>query len=200
MSRNYLEAFAIIIVTFGLGFFLVLPKYQELQSNNARVQEKKAEIAARTEYYNGLKAIIDDLNYYRESMDKIETALPDDLDAPALMNFVQAAAMQSGLALQDINYTESGKGAALSSGLSLANYEISLKVSGSYENFKNFISIIEHSSRLISVVSLTVNSKIDIPQIAAGADLPGIKKDKDSDSLDKILDYEVKMSAYYYAK
>lgn len=196
MSRNYLESFAILIITFGLGFFLVMPKYQELQTVNARIKEKKAEIAAQANYYAGLEAMMSDLDRYHENLSKIDAALPEGLDAPAVMNFVQAAAMQAGLALQDISYTGAGKNISPVSGTSLPSYEVSLKASGSYGNFKNFLSIVERSSRLISVISLSVNAKSDISNPNDGANL--IAEKKESASSDKILDYEIKISANYY--
>lgn len=196
MSRNYLEAFVIIIIAFGLGFFLAVPKYQELQTVNSRIKEKKAKIAAQASYYAGLEAMMSDLDRYHENLSKIDAALPESLDAPVVMNFVQTAAMQAGLALQDIGYTGAGKNISPVSGTSLPGYEISLKASGSYESFKNFLSIIERSSRLISVISLSVNTKSDISNPDAGANL--IVEKKEPASSDEILDYEIKILANYY--
>jgi len=47
MSRNYLEAFAIILIAVGVGFFLVLPKYNDLQATKMKIAEKtrKSKIA-----------------------------------------------------------------------------------------------------------------------------------------------------------
>jgi len=196
MSKNYLEAFAILVIAFALGFFLLLPKYQESQNAKVRVEEKKAEIKARADYYANLEAIMEDLRYYQENMEKIDTALPDSLDAAAVMNFAQMAAMQTGLAVKSIDYAAPGS-APSSGGLSLGSYSVSMRLAGTYSGLKNFLSIIERSSRLIAVSSINVQSgweeeKKEKEKNNAKANNPA------QAPTDKILDYEVKLLAHYY--
>jgi Tfp pilus assembly protein PilO len=193
MSRNYLEAFVVLIVAAALGFFLVIPKYQELQEIRRQVVEKTAEIKNRQNYYADLAAMAADLDQYRSGFEKIDSALPDNLDAPALMSFAQAAALQSGLAVKNIDFG----GASPSSpsgeeGLTLQKYGISIQLEGSYANFKNFLSIIERSSRLAAVDSISVKSSG--VQIAVGSG----ENNNSEKAGEKPLDYEVKLSAHYY--
>ncbi|MFZ3100319.1 MAG: type 4a pilus biogenesis protein PilO [Minisyncoccales bacterium] len=200
MSRNYLEAFAILIIAFALGFFLLLPKCQSLRDLQGQVQIKAGELKEREEYYAGLKAIMDDLNYYRENLEKIGSALPVGADAAAMMDFAKNAAMNSGLAVKGIEYSGAGAGAdnaadPTSPETSLKNYTISLKLSGSYGNFKSFLAIIENSSRLITVESLGVASK---SEIKSGGESPEEESVPLPPAGEKILDYDVKLSTNYY--
>jgi Tfp pilus assembly protein PilO len=200
MSRNYLEAFAILIIAFALGFFLLLPKYQESQAAKARIEEKKAEIKARADYYAGLGAIMKDLEHYGENMEKINTALPDSLDAPAVMNFAKEAAMQSGLFVKGVDYSGAGSPPSsdetLSSGTSpLNSYSVSVKLTGTYSGLKNFLSIIERSSRLIAVSSIGIQA-----EEKKEGEIEDNENARDSSPAaeDKILDCVVKLSAHYY--
>jgi len=152
---------------------------------------------------------MDDLDYYRENLEKIGSALPAGADAAAVMNFTKNAAMQSGLAVKDIEYSGGGAvavaevaefaDAAAESELpevSLKNYAVSLKLSGSYGSFKNFLAIIENSSRLITVKSLGVDSKSEIKNESESPE-EGIAPPPAVEG-EKILDYDVKLLVNYY--
>jgi len=196
MSRNYLEAFTILIITFALGFFLVLPKYQESQDIKRQVEEKKNEIKNRAEYYAGLDAIMADLKYYQENMQKVNTAIPDNLDVAATMNFAQAAAMQAGLAVKGIEHSGAAAVHLPASGEPvLGKYIISIKLAGGYGNFKNFLSIIEHSSRLIAVESVSVRA--DQEKEEEQGQNERVKTIAQEES-EEIIGFEVKLSANYY--
>lgn len=213
MSKNYLEAFVILAATFALGFFLVLPKYQEAQAVKVQAEEKIVEIKKRNDYYSALKTIAAQLNLYADNYKKVETALPDDPDAPAVMGFVQTAAMESGLAMKRIAYSETKESSALSLGeenmlfpdagsLALQEYEISVDLLGTYDSLKNFLSIIERSSRLIAVKKVDVSAKEESKDGEGeeeGQNRQPQSSEKDaSEQDDKIIEYEVKLSAHYY--
>jgi Tfp pilus assembly protein PilO len=204
MTKNYLEAFVMLIVAFAVGFFLVLPKYQEKQAVERQIQEKNEIIKNNRDYYAGLAVIVDNLDKYQGNLEKVNVALPDRPDAPALMNFVQAAAMQSGLLVKGIDYAGNTKPlsevdyavdelqAAAVQGLTLQSYLVSMSLAGSYGNFKNFLSMIERSGRLIAIESIDLqskNNKEESNDVDAGQVLKGV---------DKIINYNVKLSVNYY--
>ncbi len=198
MSRNYLEAFTILIITFALGFFLVLPKYQESQDTKRQVEEKKNEIKNRAEYYAGLDAIMADLEYYQENMQKVDTAIPDNSDVAAMMNFAQAAAMQAGLAVKGIEHSGAAAVPASVSGEPvLGKYVVSIQLAGGYGNFKNFLSIIERSTRLIAVESAGVRADQEKEEDQSRNEAPKTISQEESG---EIINYEVKLSANYYKK
>ena len=211
MSRNYLEAFAVIVIAFALGFFLLLPKTQELRDLQTRVQGKTSELKERGEYYATLRALMDDLNYYREGLEKIGTAFPEGADAAAVMDFAQSAAMQSGLAVKGADYSYSAPEAPVdmsvdapvdvNAGLPPAEvfskrYVISMELTGNYGSLKNFLSIIEHSSRLIAVESLDIGSRSEIDGEGQSPETPSLSASGETD--EKVLDYSIKLSANYY--
>ena len=221
MSRNYLEAFVIILIAAGLGFFLVLPKYSKLQEIKLAIAEKNAEIENRQEYFAELSQAGIELAQYEANMEKIETAFPETVDAPALMNFVQAAAMQSGLIVKGVTYggtseSKSDKEKKVSadteavSTLKLKTYSVGANFIGSYPNFKDFLARIEYSSRLISTDSISVskesvNTSESAKKTAANnspAKIATIKtvdgKEVDEQSIDPVLNFKVTLSANYY--
>lgn len=194
---------------FALGFFLVLPKYQEAQMIGAQAEEKIVEIQKRTDYYDALVAIADQLDQCAESYKKIETALPDNPDASALMSFAQAAAMQSGLAVKNISYSQSGSSSSSlpaagrdssekTASLLLREYGVDIGLSGNYESLKNFLQIVEKSSRLITVKSINLQSEEKDDGENQDMEIAAAPKNDSSGQDDQIIDYEIKLSAHYY--
>ncbi|MCU0653332.1 MAG: type 4a pilus biogenesis protein PilO [Candidatus Pacebacteria bacterium] len=199
MSRNYLEAFVIALMSVAFGFFLTWPEYVALQRVETEIAEKNAEIRSRQDYYNNLKKISNELEDYQENLEKIRTAFPTGSDVPVMMSFVQAAAMQSGLIMKSIEYSGSGEGpvntakkAAGGKGdagkLTLQQYTVATMLAGNYDSLKNFLAKIEHSSRLIG----TDNLGITVAKEKKGADV------KKSETEDKILEYSIDLFANYY--
>ena len=198
MSKNYLEAFVIVIIAGSLGFFLAWPKYSEVQDISRQIEEKKAEIKNSNEYYANLRQVLGELDERQEELGKIDTAFPKHADAPALIDFIQNAAIQSGVVLKKADYQASGssasaKGAlAASAALSLQSYGILISASADYADFKNFISRFEHSSRLVNISAVSVNANEIVS--AANQTQKTIIKDENG----RIFNYEIKLTANYY--
>jgi Tfp pilus assembly protein PilO len=214
MSRNYLEAFIILLIAVGLGFFLVLPQYYKLQEAKMQIAEKNAEIENRQEYFAALSQARIELAQYEANLEKVESAFPDAIDAPALMNFTQTAAMQSGLIVKNISFAGSSATAVASKAakanadetvptLKLGNYAIEGELIGSYNNFKDFLSRLEFSSRLINAESIEVAPGASVDATSSKKTAPKtaetIKQDKTA-ALDPVLNFKVKLSANYYKK
>ena len=215
MSRNYLEAFVILLIAAGLGFFLVLPKYNELQETKVKIAEKNVEIENRQDYFAALSQAAIELSQYEANMEKIESAFPTSIDAPALMNFTQMAAMQSGLIVKNISYSGGGGSMAAKeggeevsvggSGFKLSDYSIETELIGSYSNFKDFLSRLEFSSRLITTSTVEIGSgetvKAGSSSNKGGAvNSTNAAKDEEVNAIDPILNFKVKLTVNYYKK
>jgi len=221
MSRNYLEAFVILLIAAGLGFFLAVPKYSELQEVKISIAGKNAEIENRQEYFAELSQAAIELAQYEANLEKIETAFPENVDAPALMSFVQAAAMQSGLIVKGVTYggtseskSEKEKKASADTeavkSLRLKTYTVEGSFIGSYLNFKDFLARIECSSRLIGVNLINISreaASTSEPKKASSAKSSLGKtalantageEGADQESLDPVLNFKVSLSVNYY--
>jgi len=153
MSRLFIiVSFLSLALILGIG--LVWPKYQELKFLKQRSEEKRAEIEGREEYLQDLNKAAEVLKNYQNQLAKIDSALPPSLELEVLLNFLQKASSQSGLILKDIKPPVSQP----SSEEELKETELSLAVSGAYTSFKNFLSILEMTARLIEVESISFSS------------------------------------------
>lgn len=138
-----------------LAIALVFPKKGDLDSSNKKVSEKKAELQSKEEYFASLAKTSRELERYPSQLAKIGSALPASSQLPALFEFLQKAASQTGLVLTSISPLSLGQAAESRGGL--ADSAINLQVAGSYPAFRDFLSVLENSSRLIEIENIAVS-------------------------------------------
>jgi len=157
----------ILLLFFGIA--VVFPKYQNLNLLQLKVKEKEAVLQSEKEYFSSLDEISEKLKKYEESLSKINSALATEPRLPALFDFLQTAASQNGLVLKKIDPALSGslKGELAKEGWNpkIREIRINLQVSGSYPSFKNFLSTIERTSRMIELESISFSALEEVGPI-----------------------------------
>lgn len=143
----------IFVLIAGFGF--LWPKYQELSFNQLNIQDKKEEFQYKEKYFSDLNQIKTELGNYQVELSKINSALPDDSSLPSLFSFLQKATSQSGLILKGLSPFSTSLSEEISG---LRKTHFSLSVAGSYTAFKNFLSILENSARIIEVENISFSS------------------------------------------
>ena len=152
--KNYLFYTTIFfILSFFLLIFPVFPKYQTLNVFKKEVLEKQEEFHSQEKYFETLQNASEELKKYETSLSKIDSALPQNPSLPELLNFIQKASSQAGLSLKGISPAvtlpykkEKGE---------IKETRINFLLVGSYPDFKNFLSILEKSARLIDVENIS---------------------------------------------
>ena len=141
-----------LLISFILIITLILPKKEDLNLSQKKVEEKMAELRGKEEYFSNLSKISAELKNYTLNLSKIDLALPEEPDLPALFDFLQKSTSQSGLVLTGIRLSALTPPVALRERPSeFQEIKLNLGVTGSYSSFKNFLSILEKSARLIEV-------------------------------------------------
>ena len=146
-----------IVIFFSLSFFLIIflifPKYQNLNSLKKEIFEKEDELSSQEKYFETLQETSEELKKYEDSLSKVDTALPQNPSLPELLNFIQKTSSQSGLSLKGIS-------PAVTSPLEgeIKETRINFLLVGSYPDFKNFLSILEKSARLIDIENFSFSS------------------------------------------
>lgn len=149
-----------LFLTLLLGIGFLWPKYQDLKDIQQKIKNQQAELQSREEYFSGLISISEELKKYQDSLSKINSALPEDPLLPSLCDFLQKAASQSGLVLKGISPSLASPLKELSG---IWETSLSLQLEGSYSSFKNFLSIIEKSARLIEVENISFSTEKETP-------------------------------------
>jgi len=157
---NLLKSIPLIIaicflISLLLGALILWPRLQDLKKIQASLRDVSSELQYQEQYFSQLAEIQNKLGKYEEKLSKIDSALPDNPSLPALLNFLQKASAQSGLVLKGISpFTVSSAG----NNPNLRKTQFSLELSGSYSSFKEFLSTIEKSARLIEVENISFSA------------------------------------------
>jgi len=143
------------------GGFLLYPKFQEFQDVNKRVESKQTKLEYKTKYFLNLQKTEVEIKEYQSELVKIDSALPNEPSVPSLFDFLQKNTSQSGLVINNmgsftINVSSKYPGTK--------EVALGLSVSGSYESLKNFLSILENSSRMFDVESVSFNSAQNVQE------------------------------------
>lgn len=144
----------ILFLVLVLSIYLVLPKYEQFQELLIKMGQKQAEFEGKDAYFIEVVNAYKTLILYQDSLDKIETALPEKTSLAALINFLRVKTLENGLVLQNIGISKTAD-SNLVAGIKETTLSVSLI--GSYKPFENFLSSLEKSSRLIESGSFSFN-------------------------------------------
>lgn len=132
----------IFIIVF---LFLVLPEFQNFRGLKKEIKEQQDVIINK----QGVLELIDSLD--RSKISRLEYLMPDNAQEPELLVQAEQLAAQSNMALSSIDFRiNKDKGEVV----------ISEELSGTYENFKDFLDNLEKNLRLMDILSINI-SQID---------------------------------------
>jgi len=154
-NRTLIITVVFFIAVIIIAILFLWPKYQELKITQKNIEQKKIELQTKEEYLLKLSEIQTELERYQEEFSKINSALPDDPSFPSLFNYLQKTFSETGLILEKIDSFSISSSQDL---LDLKEAVFSIGVAGSYSSFKNFLSVLEKSARLIEVENISFSS------------------------------------------
>jgi len=159
----------LIIIVFSI-FFLVLPKHYEFKILQKKAAEKEAEFKAKSEYYFRIEDVFEDLKRREEQLVKIDTAISSKLDFSSILYFLQKVAKEKGVILTSLKFQKSSplkveKVVTVGEVPGIKEEETGIQensfdcnITGTYSAFKDFLSVLENSARLIEVENISFSS------------------------------------------
>jgi len=146
----------ILIITSALLYLFVLPKYKELKDLHIELVKKQLQYEGRTNYYSKLSGTLHNIEQNQDALDKIESALPSDVNLASTVYFLQGKARESKLAVESITFSQAGLFREEESSIQeVLNVIFKVELSGSYQGLKSFLSSLERSARLFEVNSIS---------------------------------------------
>jgi len=144
----------LLIVVFAIGAYLFWwPCYQEFSGLKAQYAAKESDIKQKEQYLADMKVVLEKVSSeYKDEYGKIDSALPEDISVLSLYNYLLKASSENGLILEDISWPQ------ISSLSDVHKASFSVTLSGSYSAFKNFLSTLYKSGRLIEAESMNFSS------------------------------------------
>lgn len=169
MNKLIFIIIAFVLIVFALGFFLIAPKYQELDVIQTNIKNRTSEIKNYEVRFKQFEEIRTQLEEYKAELAKIESALPVGPSLPALFHFIQEAAIKNGLILREISAMPAPIPAPVEAEGEEAEEEIeevvrikethvTLNVSGPYHSFRRFLSVLEKSARFIRTKNISFSA------------------------------------------
>ena len=155
--KKYLPIILIlVIIGCGVaGYFLVWPKYQELDNLKKEFEIKDEQLKEKQSYNSELDILAESIKQHSEEIAKIDTALPLQPSIAALYYFIKELDSKTGLNFENINISSLFTSKATASTTeSYYNMPFSVSMSGNYSEFKDFLEGLYLSSRIVEVQDL----------------------------------------------
>ncbi len=129
------------------------PHYQEFNLMKKQFEAKESDLAAKEQYLAEMNLVLKKISdEYKDEIERINSVLPSDISIPSLFNYMLKASSENGLILEDIGWPQSSP----LNDVQKISFPVSL--SGTYGAFKNFLSALYKSGRLIKAESISFSS------------------------------------------
>ena len=151
----------IIFIIILLMYFFVVPKYYEFRNLQMKLGKAEAEYNGKFAYYSEVSRIFRELEDRKEALDKIDNAIPQKPQLADLVYFFQQKGAESGLIVEDMLLT---KVSAAATSDDVKEIVFSLDVLGNYQCLKNFLYLMENSSRLFEMGGVSCGAQVDQAQ------------------------------------
>jgi len=141
----------------GAGF-LWFPKIQSYFMLEQQLSAIDAQLEEKLQYFSKLEEVQANLDDYRESLTKIDSAFPSDpnVSVPPLIVYMLKITAESGVTVKDVDIG-TALGEINEKGLSETKFDLA-GTGASYAVFKNLLNTIYNSARMIDVDSISMTS------------------------------------------
>lgn len=151
--------FLMLLAFFGVAFFILKPKVDEIKATNTHVETTLLVLDADRAYLNSLEQSIGAAqNISPTVLDEVDQALPRDSRIPELLVLFGSTAERDGVRVTNIAFADTRvTNTAVTT--SVAELQISLNVNAiSYPQIKRFLRDIEGSLRLMDIIGINVST------------------------------------------
>ena len=151
----------LFFVCFLIFIYFLLPVYINFKEVKESIPDREDAFREKQEYLSEIQNIYQRLNEGKESLEKIEGALPNKPSLSSLLNFFQEKSSESGLILKKFNQSQvSPESKERDKGVvnqKIKETKITITLQGGFSSLENFIQIIEKSSRIIKVEDINLS-------------------------------------------
>lgn len=171
----------LLIGSFAMGALVLWPNYQEFSDLRTQVQEREERLARGEAALNRLKGIQEEVEAHQKDFEKIDKAIPQETQLPAVYDAIQDLGSSSGVVVQAI---EASVSTLASEEQRVAGVTLKVELLGTYEGLKNFLSNARSFARILNAQSLAIRDAAIVDD--SGEVTPGL------------LGIEVEFEAYSY--
>lgn len=161
-SITLLGSLALLIGAMVIYSFLIRPEYEIVNSLRAEVEGKSQLLAEQQAVIAQVESLLNQFQGSARIQETVSLSLPPKEDTSGIFSQLQTLAQANNLRIDVFGVQEqptkppAGARGTVSVVHDVGVMRVTLKVSGAYENFKNFLQAIETNIRIMDVVSLRV--------------------------------------------
>lgn len=160
MNTNIINYLIIPIVVLLMGIFGIFNFISPLWSDIQVSQALKADLLNQAEFKEKLAKNLENLaSQYknrRSDIEKVNQIVPQGQDFPSILVMLEALASENGLIFKNVGISR-GSSAVVDSGSakkSLQSSSVTLSLTGSYQDFKNYLKELEKNLRIFDIQSI----------------------------------------------
>ncbi len=168
MNRKSIIILISLISALVLVFVFLEPLWSSIKVLRNEINQRKSVLAATEELLAETQELDREYQTLAEQAQRVSFALPQGKDIPYLLTQFDALAASNGLLLESINFGQTEREKESSYQMldqskiiySFPSLSLNIKVSGSYDAFRGYLTNLENSVRSMDVYSI----KFDIPK------------------------------------
>ncbi len=163
-----LQSVLLIVIIVLFGWFILQPKYASTKASRAELDSFKQQQATLEADREELNRLINKLEDSEDEIKLVDEAVPLKTRATEISVLIESYSRATGLLLSQLNITGLEKFIAAGDKESLENpyapgrdlqtADVQVVVTGSIDQFRNFLQLLETSGRIIDVDNLEVTS------------------------------------------
>lgn len=187
-SRNLTLLLVVLtIIILGGGGYFAYDQYNSLQAKRAELEVRNKEKEQKQQELENLKQLASEYAKIESEAVKVNDALPSKENLPELLYELEAIARkEAGVLFQGVSFSEvkDQKAAAASVAASktgLQKIALNIKIKGTYQGLKKYLSAVEKNIRLFEVASINFSAKSAVTKT----------------SVPDVNEYEISLITYY---
>ncbi|MFH1461156.1 MAG: type 4a pilus biogenesis protein PilO [Patescibacteria group bacterium] len=155
MERKNLISLISLAASLLLIFFLLSPLWNSTKILRAEISHEQKELDSLEKLLIKTEELEQTYQGLKEQADKVLLALPEQEDLSFLLVQFENLSSVNGLLLESINFGSLNK-AKEEVGFGFPSLNLEINLIGSYETFKNFISALDKSVRLMEIEKINL--------------------------------------------
>ncbi len=180
----------ISIATF---IFYIKPTYAQITANKALIKNYDAALLKARQVQEKINELIARRNEMsREDLNRLSKMVPTNVDNIQLILDIEGITKQYDMKMQKVNISQSNTNKKNNNNTeprinvgaqnddTVKSLDLSFEVVSTYDEFIRFISDLEHSLRIVDIVSLSINTKNQKASDAFESGLPAGVENKDA--------------------
>lgn len=150
----------LIVVVIVAGYFLIKSRIDNVAILRPQVSEKEQLVLSKEKELKDLAEIETLYNQAKRRIEDIPHILPKGDQIPELLIQLDALAKESGLGMTSISITPGAE----EEGALYKTLNISVAVTGSYDNLKKYLDKVEKNMRIMDVTSIDFSATPVVPE------------------------------------